>query len=120
MSARILKNCMNESFGPACLDVDSEGAINEPKKIQPNHEAVAHWWELGKQGRILDDDGNCTALQYTVNEKVVCMNAWAAAHCIPPSTAQRIDQRLREGNATWKDDTVCMHMCMLSMLARSV
>ena len=111
MSARILKQCLSDSFGAACLNVDSEGTIIEPKKLVSNHEAVASWWDLAKQGRTLDEAGNCTGVCFKVNEKVVCMNAWAAAHCIPASTAQRIDQRLREGNATWKDETVCMRLC---------
>ena len=103
VNIRVIKCCLEESFGPAIFLMDGDGEFAEPTKITPNHTAVRMWWELAKMGRVIDDTGNVTSLIYKVNEKPVCLDMWAKLHGVPPTTASTIDRKLKQGDAVWSD-----------------
>ena len=103
-TTRIIKCCLEESFGAACLEMDASGQFAKPTEITPNHTAVRMWWDQAKMGRILDDNGKLSSLTYKVNDTSVCLNFWAKAYGIAPSTADTIDRKLKQGQAQWEQD----------------
>ena len=108
MTIRVIKCCLEQSFGSTVLLMDHNGQFAQPSNITPNHKAVRQWWDLAQTGRVLDEEGNVSSLTYTVNERPVCLNAWAKIHGVTPTTASSIDRKLRLGDSVWGDASAHM------------